>query len=119
MPVMHRNVAYNCRVAFFNRKILLIRPKMSNCDDGNYRETRWFTPWTKVRMLWTIFQIQMLNFVYVLLSFQSLQIEDFYLPRMISQHTGQDTVPFGDAVIATKDTCIGYEICEELWNVKR
>ncbi|XP_073832573.1 NAD synthetase [Musca autumnalis] len=95
MPVMHRNVAYNCRVAFFNRKILLIRPKMSNCDDGNYRETRWFTPWTK-----------------------SLQIEDFYLPRMISQHTGQDTVPFGDAVIATKDTCIGYEICEELWNVK-
>lgn len=25
-------------------------------------------------------------------------------------------VPFGDAVIATKDTCIGYEICEELWN---
>uniref|UniRef100_A0A1I8NS65 Glutamine-dependent NAD(+) synthetase n=1 Tax=Stomoxys calcitrans TaxID=35570 RepID=A0A1I8NS65_STOCA len=95
MPVMHRNVAYNCRVAFFNRKILLIRPKMSNCDDGNYRETRWFTPWTK-----------------------ALQTEDFYLPRMISQHTGQDTVPFGDAVIATRDTCIGYEICEELWNVK-
>lgn len=25
-------------------------------------------------------------------------------------------MPFGDAVIATKDTCIGYEICEELWN---
>ncbi|XP_046803487.1 glutamine-dependent NAD(+) synthetase [Lucilia cuprina] len=95
MPIMHRNVAYNCRVAFFNRKILLIRPKMSMCDDGNYRESRWFTAWTK-------------NF----------KTEDHYLPRMISQHTGQDTVPFGDAVIATKDTCIGYEICEELWNVK-
>ena len=38
---------------------------------------------------------------------------------MISHHTGQLTVPFGDAVIATKDTCIGFEICEELWNVKR
>ncbi|XP_055844590.1 glutamine-dependent NAD(+) synthetase [Episyrphus balteatus] len=95
MPVMHRNVAYNCRVAFFNRRILLIRPKMSMCDDGNYRESRWFSAWTK-----------------------SLQIEDFFLPRMISTHTGQDTVPFGDAVIATKDTCIGYEICEELWNVR-
>lgn len=25
-------------------------------------------------------------------------------------------VPFGDAVIATVDTCLGFEICEELWN---
>lgn len=48
MPVQHRNVSYNCRVAFLNKKIVLIRPKLSNCDDGNYRETRWFTPWAKV-----------------------------------------------------------------------
>ncbi|XP_022208791.2 LOW QUALITY PROTEIN: glutamine-dependent NAD(+) synthetase [Drosophila obscura] len=95
MPVMHRNVAYNCRVAFFNRQLLLIRPKMAMCDDGNYRESRWFTAWTK-----------------------SMQTEEFLLPRMISQHTGQQTVPFGDAVIATRDTCLGYEICEELWNVR-
>ncbi|XP_069966450.1 glutamine-dependent NAD(+) synthetase [Bactrocera oleae] len=95
MPVMHRNVAYNCRVAFFNRQILLIRPKMAMADDDNYRESRWFTSWTK-----------------------SLQTEEHYLPRMISQHTGQTSVPIGDAVIATKDTCIGYEICEELWNVR-
>ncbi|XP_030887074.1 glutamine-dependent NAD(+) synthetase [Leptonychotes weddellii] len=27
----------------------------------------------------------------------------------------QETVPFGDAVLATWDTCIGSEICEELW----
>lgn len=37
---------------------------------------------------------------------------------MISELTGQLTVPFGDAAIATKDTCLGYEICEELWNVR-
>lgn len=49
MPVMHRNVAYNCRVAFYNKQILLIRPKMAMCDDGCYRETRWFSAWTKVR----------------------------------------------------------------------
>ena len=35
---------------------------------------------------------------------------------MISQITGQTIVPFGDAIIATRDTCIGFEICEELWH---
>ncbi|XP_047517779.1 glutamine-dependent NAD(+) synthetase [Pieris napi] len=93
MPVQHRNVSYNCRVVFLNRKILLIRPKMSMCEDGNYRESRWFSCWTKER-----------------------QIEEYYLPRMIASITGQTTVPIGDAVIATRDTCIGFEICEELWN---
>ncbi|XP_063823288.1 glutamine-dependent NAD(+) synthetase isoform X1 [Ostrinia nubilalis] len=93
MPVQHRNVTYNCRVAFLNKQILLIRPKMMLCEDGNYRESRWFSCWTKER-----------------------QIEDYYLPRMITAITNQTTVPIGDAVIATKDTCIGYEICEELWN---
>uniref|UniRef100_A0A8D8D647 Glutamine-dependent NAD(+) synthetase n=1 Tax=Culex pipiens TaxID=7175 RepID=A0A8D8D647_CULPI len=93
MPVQHRNVAYNCRVVFHNKRILLIRPKMVMCDDGNYRETRWFSSWTKER-----------------------QTEDYYLPRMIASATGQQTVPIGDAVIATRDTCLGYEICEELWN---
>lgn len=48
MPVQHRNVLYNCRVVFLNKKILLIRPKMLLCEDGNYRETRWFSAWTKV-----------------------------------------------------------------------
>ena len=32
----------------FIRKILLIRPKKILCDDGNYRESRWFTEWKKV-----------------------------------------------------------------------
>lgn len=77
----------------FPSQILLIRPKMLLCDDGNYRESRWFTAWQKPQ-----------------------QVEDFYLPRMITAITHQNIVPFGDAVISTKDTCIGFEICEELWN---
>ncbi|XP_015913289.1 glutamine-dependent NAD(+) synthetase [Parasteatoda tepidariorum] len=93
MPIMHKNVTYNCRVVFLNKKILLIRPKLILCDDGNYRETRWFTAWTKTK-----------------------QTEDFHLPRMIQDICGQQTVLIGDAVIATLDTCIGFEICEELWN---
>ncbi|XP_057173238.1 glutamine-dependent NAD(+) synthetase isoform X8 [Ursus arctos] len=91
-PVMHRNVRYNCRVIFLNRRVLLIRPKMALANEGNYRELRWFTPWSRSR-----------------------QTEEYFLPRMIQDVTKQETVPFGDAVLATRDTCIGSEICEELW----
>ncbi|XP_062051654.1 glutamine-dependent NAD(+) synthetase isoform X2 [Lepus europaeus] len=62
MPVMHRNVRYNCRVIFLNR-----------------------------------------------------HVEEYFLPRMLQELTKQETVPFGDAVLATQDTCIGSEVCEELW----
>ena len=40
MPVLHKGVLYNCRVIFYNREILLIRPKMVMANGGNYRETR-------------------------------------------------------------------------------
>uniref|UniRef100_A0A6A7G1H9 Glutamine-dependent NAD(+) synthetase n=4 Tax=Hirondellea gigas TaxID=1518452 RepID=A0A6A7G1H9_9CRUS len=93
MPVRHKNVLYNCRIVVLNGKILLIRPKLLLCDDGNYRESRWFTAWTKIRA-----------------------VEDHFLPRMVQRVTGQKSVVFGDAVLSTHDTCIGYEICEELWN---
>ncbi|KAF7251743.1 Glutamine-dependent NAD(+) synthetase [Varanus komodoensis] len=92
MPIMHRNVRYNCRVIFLNKKILLIRPKVALANTGNYREMRWFTPWNRPR-----------------------HVEEYFLPRMIQEITSQESVPFGDAVLATLDTCIGTEICEELW----
>ncbi len=63
------------------------------------------------------------------------QTEDHYLPRMIQGITGQVCiqwrtvsvltdwgkvkVPFGDAVISTTDTCIGVELCEELFTPAR
>lgn len=46
------------------------------------------------------------NAVYIRL-LQEKQTEEFYLPRMISSITDQKTVPIGDAVISTLDTCIG------------
>ena len=49
MPVMHKNVRYNCRVVFFNKKIILIRPKQVLAISLNYRERRFFTPWVRVR----------------------------------------------------------------------
>uniref|UniRef100_A0A672ZB33 Glutamine-dependent NAD(+) synthetase n=1 Tax=Sphaeramia orbicularis TaxID=375764 RepID=A0A672ZB33_9TELE len=93
MPIMHHNVRYICRVLFLNRRILLIRPKMVMANCGLHREMRWFSPWNQLRL-----------------------VEEYFLPRMIQEVTGQDTVPFGDCVLSTKDTCIGSEICQELWS---
>lgn len=91
-PVRHRNVRYNCRIIVHNRKILYIKPKLLLADDGNYRESRWFTPWHK-----------------------SKHVEEYYLERSVREITGQNTVPIGDAVLSTFDTCIGAETCEELF----
>lgn len=70
--MLHKGTRYNCRVYFYNRTILLIRPKMAMAMDGNYREARWFTSWAKVRTT-----------------------EDFSLPPCIQKITGQHVVPIG------------------------
>jgi NAD+ synthase (glutamine-hydrolysing) len=44
-PILHDGIRYNCRVFCLNRKIVLIRPKCSLADDGNYRERRFFSQW--------------------------------------------------------------------------
>jgi len=40
MPVIHKNVFYNCRIICYDREVKLIRPKKYLADDGNYRESR-------------------------------------------------------------------------------
>lgn len=65
-PVIHKSVTYNCRIIIHDGKILLIRPKMWLANDGNYRELRYFTPWTKHR-----------------------QTEEFYVPDFIRTITSQ------------------------------
>jgi NAD+ synthase (glutamine-hydrolysing) len=92
MPVLHRGVRYNVRVLALNRRILLIRPKMILADDGNYREPRWFAVWQRPRT-----------------------VEEHALPRLIRAVTGQVTAPFGDAAVATRDTVLASESCEELF----
>lgn len=98
MPVMHKNVTYNCRVAFLNKRILLIRPKMLLCEDGNYRETRWFSPWTKV-----IFR----KFLY--LSFRKFcQI----LPKTSFHFSGENS---GGLFFATNDFANYWPECGAIW----
>lgn len=49
-PILHNEVRYNCNIFIYNDEIVLIRPKHNLADDGNYREARWFTSWTKTGM---------------------------------------------------------------------
>lgn len=92
MPVRHKNVRYNCRVICYNRRIIMIRPKIWLANDGNYREMRYFTPWMRQG-----------------------HVEDYYLESIVGRITGQAKVPFGDGVVSTKDTCFACETCEELF----
>jgi NAD+ synthase (glutamine-hydrolysing) len=91
-PILFNGVRYNCRVFCLDRKILLIRPKIFLADDGNYRERRFFTGWK-----------------------ESHGLLDFLLSDMLQKVTGQKIVKFGVAVLQTKETNIGCEMCEELW----
>ncbi|KAF1991728.1 glutamine-dependent NAD(+) synthetase with GAT domain-containing protein [Aulographum hederae CBS 113979] len=93
MPVAHRNVRYNCRIVCLNGRILFIRPKIFLANDGNYRENRYFTPWSRPKYH-----------------------EEYYLPRRIRNLMGGTIkVPIGDVLLSTPDTCIGIETCEELF----
>lgn len=38
MPVLHKNVRYNCRLLSLDGEILFIRPKIWLANDGNYRK---------------------------------------------------------------------------------
>ena len=58
-------------------------------NDGNYREMRWFSPWTR-----------------------KFKVQDHDLPPQISKITGQKTVSFGDGIIKTDQVSFGIEVCE-------
>lgn len=90
--MQHLGVRYNCRIFCLDRKIIAIRPKLHLADDGNYRETRWFTTWKRRN-----------------------ETEDHVLCRGLAEVTGQHKVPFGQTAISTLDALVAAETCEELW----
>ena len=81
MPVIKGSERYNCQVLCFNRKIIMIRPKMWLANDGNYREVRWFTAWK-----------------------HKDQLVDFQLPCEIAEAISQKSVPFGYGYAQFLDT---------------
>lgn len=92
MPVTHRGVNYNCGIFVHAGRVVLIKPKLILGDDGNYRETRWFTPWKGGTI-----------------------VMDYTLPESITLINGQPTAPFGNAMLRTEDGFfIGAESFDEL-----
>ncbi|KPM09471.1 glutamine-dependent NAD(+) synthetase-like protein [Sarcoptes scabiei] len=108
MPILKDSSLYNCVVIILNSKLVYIRPKNRLAMQGNYRESRYFTPWndgTQGSMCW------------------------FEVPPFITEINLQTRVPFGDGTIlklnhriekedfisSINGFKIGFEICEELW----
>ena len=55
---------------------------MNLAMDGNYREQRWFTPWAKTRYVTNYKILENLCFL-------NRETEEFLLPNIISDVTGQ------------------------------
>ncbi|KAI3872054.1 hypothetical protein MKX03_001401 [Papaver bracteatum] len=92
MPVMRGSQRYNCQILCCNRKILMIRPKFWLANDGNFRESRWFTAWK-----------------------QRDHLEEFQLPPDVAEALSITSVPFGYGYIQFLDTAVAAEFCEELF----
>ena len=94
MPVLVHGIRYNCRILCGGGRILLIRPKTALADNGNYRESRYFTAYPP----------------------QGGSMEDYLLPTFVQDALGQRTAPFGLGYVQTNDgVTLGCESCEELW----
>uniref|UniRef100_A0A0K0FVE4 Glutamine-dependent NAD(+) synthetase n=1 Tax=Strongyloides venezuelensis TaxID=75913 RepID=A0A0K0FVE4_STRVS len=91
MPIRYKLTLYNCAIAINNGKIIFIRAKQSLCDDGVYREGRYFNSWKMIG------------------EYVSFEIPPEYTFT-------QTSVPFGDGILKSEDgVTVGFEICEELW----
>lgn len=101
MPVLFCGTRYNCRVLCRDRKILLVRPKMALADNGNYRESRYFTSYRKDTNR---------N------KGGAETTETLVLPRIFREKFGQSTARFGIQYLRFGDgVTVGCESCEELW----
>lgn len=98
MPILYNGVRYNCRVICHNKKILLVRPKVALADNGNYRESRYFTAYRHS-------------------DHASASEQQFLLlPKLVQERLKQRTAPFGLGYLRFNDgVTIGCESCEELW----
>ena len=75
-----------------NGKVLAIRPKLDLCNDGNFREMRYFSPWPRGR------------------------VDDYVLPDVIEQlPPKQGRCRIGEVAFETVDGSFASETCEELW----
>ncbi|EME39320.1 hypothetical protein DOTSEDRAFT_56743 [Dothistroma septosporum NZE10] len=92
LPVQHRSCTYNARLIALNGEVLAIRPKLDLCNDGNFREMRYFTAWPRQR------------------------VEDYTLPGVIQSLARQQRITrIGEVLFDAEDATFASETCEELW----
>lgn len=92
LPVQHKGCNYNARVIALNGEVLAVRPKLDLCNDGNFREMRYFTPWPRRR------------------------VDDYKLPKVIQELPRQQKkTRIGEVIFETNDASFASETCEELW----
>ncbi|KAK0837754.1 glutamine-dependent NAD(+) synthetase [Friedmanniomyces endolithicus] len=92
LPIQHRGCNYNARLIALNGEVLAIRPKLDLCNDGNFREMRYFTPWPRGRF------------------------EEYALPEVVQALPRQQKrCPIGECAIEALDGSFASETCEELW----
>nr|CAD2173011.1 unnamed protein product [Meloidogyne enterolobii] len=94
MPIRYRLGLYNCMVSLANGRLIFVYPKTVLANDDIYREGRWFVSWVHKNKIVDL----KLN-------------PDFGF--------SQETVPFGNGFIESKDGVkIGFEMCEEMWTAR-
>nr|POE63560.1 putative glutamine-dependent nad(+) synthetase [Quercus suber] len=92
LPIQHRGCSYNARVIALDGRILAIRPKLDLCNDGNFREMRYFSPWPRGR------------------------VEEYRLPACIQTLPLRQTrCRIGEVAFEAIDGSFASETCEELW----
>jgi len=108
MPILYHGARYNCRVLICDRKVLMIRPKTSMADSGNYRESRYFTAYQPPSTSNSSDSGSGLS--------SSSAYEQFQLPNAWQENFGQKIAPFGTLSLqCANGVTIGCESCEELW----
>lgn len=108
MPILHKGVAYNCRVILLDRCVIGIRPKLFLANDGNYREMRWFTPWHV--------DTHAAGPHYAFGALQEFQLPAVVLDAVDStRQPSSGTVPIGIFAVQAFDAAVGFETCEELF----
>lgn len=92
LPIQHRGCSYNARLIALNGEVLAIRPKLDLCNDGNFREMRYFTAWPRGR------------------------VDDYALPEVIQELSlKQKRCRIGEVAFEALDGSFASETCEELW----
>jgi len=92
LPIQHRGCSFNSRAIALNGEILALRPKLDLCNDGNFREMRYFTPWDRG------------------------VVEDYVLPPVIQRlPKKQHKTRIGEVAFEARDGSFASETCEELW----